>query len=284
MLEFSIGYTIYNRQDLIKPILEGITNSFPESTEVIMHFDACTDQSIQQFQKHKHILGDREVIVLKTKRDLFELKSNNLLIQTFTRNILAIFQSDMVCSDPSICDRATEIIEHLGSSLGLLGARDGFELDGEKRISFVKNKWSPSTTEGHILREDEYIRRSFVNRGPIFLTRYVLKLLGGFDEAFYPGCYDDRDFCCRAKYDYGLRNVVMYSQMVEDRSQTTSKLDDSLLYSLNREVFWRKWGNHLDFSPRLGFGTRLMNRFGFSQSLRRMLVSKNILTKFIGKQ
>ena len=279
MMDWSVGYTIYNREDLVIPILKGVAKCFPQACEVIIHFDACTDESHQVFWKYRSVLGKRKVRVLRSSRDLFELKSNNLLIDVFTGDVLAIFQGDMICVDENICERAEKIIAEYGDSLGLLGARDGFEVVGGKRVNLTKNRWS--TSKGNrIIREGEHVEKSFVNKGPIFLTRHTVNKLKGFSEDFYPGSYDDRDFCCRAKYDHDLTNVVMFSKVLEDRKASTTKLNEPLLYSLNQTKFVDKWGNRLGYLKPHGFRGCLLNHVrhvvNFASKphpLRRMLLS-----------
>jgi len=276
MIDFSVGYTFYNREDMVVPVLEGIARCFSNDCEVILHFDACTDRSLQTFKKNCSILGKREVKVLKTKRDLFELKSNNLHIDTFTRDVLAIFQDDMVCVDPYLCGRVERVMDEYGERLGLLGARDGYEVEGGERVDFARNEWS-STQEGVLIGMGEWFEHTFINRGPIFLTRNLLEKVPCFNEDFYPGSFDDRDFCCRAKFLHGLSNVVMYSRIREVRTYKTTILDEFLLQTLNAKKFYDKWRRYvgcpqngvLDESLR---GT--LNLLSRSHAIRRELMKK----------
>lgn len=277
-MDYTVGYTIFNKEHSIIPILNGIAKCFPEDCEVIFHFDACTDRSFNVLQRNKHILGKRKLIVLQNSRDLYELKSNNLLIDTFTKDVLVIFQDDMICIDENLCNRADEIIREYGDSLGLLGARDGFDVEDGNRVNFVKNQWSPSPSPGRILKRGEFVERSFVNRGPIFLTRTTLEKIPGFSEDFYPGSWDDRDFCCRAKYEHGLVNIVMFSRIMERRERKATKLDAAILHRLNGRKFFCRWGKYVGsigdqhLSRLLWDGLNSVSR---SEIIRQMLVSKH---------
>lgn len=275
MTSFTVGYTIYNRQDSIIPILEGIAKCFSKDCEVVMHFDACTDLSRPIFESNKGILGKRQIVVRETNPDFFELRGNNLLIGTFTSDVLVIFQDDMVCADSKICSTIEGLIARYGNSLGLIGGRDGFELSEEKRVKFVKNYWSPSRTAGYYLKLGESRERTFVNRGPIVLTRSLIDKIGGFNTDYCPGTYDDRDFCCQAKFTHSLTNVVMQTHVDERRQGKTSKLREPMLYTLNAMTFWKKWGERLGYEPKWQLGRAMLELLAKNKRLRDLLIFKN---------
>ena len=129
MLNFSFGYTIFNKAHLIPQIIEGIKDVLKENDEAIFLFDACSDNSIEVFDEEKKWLKCSVVKVVE-KNELFETRANNRILKIASRGIVVLFQDDMILQDLKIKEKIFRIVKKYGDELGLVGARTGYETDG----------------------------------------------------------------------------------------------------------------------------------------------------------
>ena len=225
--------------------------------EVIFLFDACTDGSLEIFNKIKHHLPCT-VNILTSEKDLFETKANNDILQTATKDIVVLFQDDMICRDSLFRNKILNVIKIYGKELGLMGGRDGFDLASTKFPEDIVERvssWTPYPSfkdtpyKTRLLKDGEFKQRTFVNRGPLVFTRRLLETVGYFDEAYFPLWNDDTDYCARARFRYGLKNVVfqckIQSPLKWGATRGGTKLKMKPIMKKNWKLFIDRWGGQL---------------------------------------
>lgn len=183
---------------------------------------------------------------------MFETKANNRILKEASNDIIILFQDDIINQDPKLKEKIAKVVETYGDSLGLLGGRSGYELDGDfKPYKRVSNWEHLSEQYGYRLREGEFKERTIVNRGPIVLTKDLLKEVGHFCEKFAPQWHDEADYCCRAKFRHGRKNVVFQCNVLSPlkwgATRTISKLKKQWgeLEKRNWNLFIGRWGKDL---------------------------------------
>lgn len=150
-------------------------------------------------------------------KDLFETKANNEILRYFMseseNDVIALFQDDIVLKDSHFKEKIAAVIKSI-PNLGLMGGRSGFELRSvkfpEQPVDKVSNWEHKADQYGLVLAEEQisYMKRTFLNRGPIVFTRDLINKVGYLDEAYYPQWGDDLDYCARCKFQHNLENVV----------------------------------------------------------------------------
>ena len=253
-MRFTVGYTIFNKVQLIPKIIWGIKDAFNEEDEIIFLFDNCTDGSLDAFQQLKGYLPVKPKIIITTQ-DLYEIKANNKILREATNDVIVLFQDDIVNHDKELKSKIQRLIETYGNSLGLLGGRSGYELTGdpnlpEKSYGRASNWEHLEKQYGERLPEGGSKERTILNRGPVVFTRQLLNEVGYFDEELYPQWGDDMDYCCRAKFKYGKKNVVFQCNVESQlRWGTThsgkSKVQVSRVINKNWDLFISRWGEDL---------------------------------------
>lgn len=218
MTRFTVGYTIFNKANLIPDIIDGLKKCFSKDDEFIFLFDSCVDRSLEVF-KEQNLEGYNYQVIIP-EGEQFEIKSNNRILKEAVNDVIILFQDDMLCLDPSIKDKVTQVLNYFGDSLGLLGGRDGFELRSisfpEKPVDMLSSWTHGVGGDRTMLSVGEFGVRTILNRGPVVFTRRLLDTVGYLNEDYYPQWGDDMDYCMRCKYKYGLSNVVFQANIRSD--------------------------------------------------------------------
>ena len=250
MRRYMIGYGVWNKQDMVGWLLEGIGYHAPETLEVRFIFDECGDASESNFdlmssQILANIPQTKHVRVSKASSptSLHETGVHNALMRHFMGetdcDVLIVPQDDQRICGPIIL-RLEGMLNHFGDRIGIVGGRDGYE-SGLSRI--IGSEWSESTLQER-LRPGVWAERSFLNSGPLVYVRAVVDKVGYIDPA-YEHWYAWDDYCMRCKYEHGLANAVVGTEIRHlqfGRTLSTSYYSDGSL-AHDHELFQRKWGD-----------------------------------------
>lgn len=227
-----------------------MSNTTNKEDEFIFLFDACTDTSREEFEQVKHLLPSQPKIIA-SETDLFEVKANNAILKQAEREVIALFQDDILLHDPLFKEKI-EAVRYNVPNLGLLGGRTGFELSGEpdfpeRALDKVSNWEHLENQYGIRLAEGQFAKRTILNRGPIIFTQKLLSEVGYLNEDYFPQWGDDMDYCCRAKFGHDKENIV-FQCAVESRLEWgtthTKKTKVNLKTTLraNWQRFITDWG------------------------------------------
>ena len=239
---FTIAYYIFNKGPFIGRIVECLRRF--EGFPLIVFFDGCTDDSVSQFMKYRTSLKNCRVFV-NGPYDLFETRCNNFLLKTFETDCCILCQDDMLPENTKFIELADKIMLS-DARAGLIGFKDGYEMKiVSKYEDFVCAPWSFSKFRDKVLMPGEYHKRTFVNRGPLCISRKVVEKIGLLDERFAPLFWDDNDYSLRA-VSAGLNNYIAYSE-VECRpewgaTRSGSKIPCKQVFVANQTSFAWKWG------------------------------------------
>jgi GT2 family glycosyltransferase len=260
-MNVSVGYTIYNKKNLISSIV-GSLGWLDDDDELIFLFDSCTDGSLEELLRlQKYLPINSEIIV--PDDELFEIKANNEILKRATKDVVILFQDDMICKDFDFKEKVSRVISsYKPSELGLMGARSGYELDGTPNFPPVcrynVSNWEHKLEQvGEKLKDGEFKERTVLNRGPIVFTKNLINDVGYLNEDLFPLWGDDVDYCCRA-VSKGRKNVVFESEIysplewgtMRTKNKTYPLGDGSIATSgtvmrRNWKYLYEKWGNLL---------------------------------------
>ena len=204
-MKFTLGYSVWNKVDMLSWLLEGIINNFsPTNTEVVFHFDACTDGSDVAFDSltpywlmQRGGFKPEQIHKLVSPAEVREVGGHNALIKWFMERqqsqFLIVAQDDQHFKNTP-CPFLESLAGMYGKSLGLIGGRDGY---GVGYSNFTGSTWSESTVQRR-LRHGEFVQLPYMNSGPIVYNARLISEVGLLDEEF------------RAYYvwdDYGHRAI-----------------------------------------------------------------------------
>jgi len=193
-----ISYGIWNKQDMIEWLLEGISECVPADHDVLFMFDNCIDNSIVNFENAITKYPNRKWFKKVFDSEVHEIHMHNEALNyliTYNYDCTVVFQDDMRLLSPLKFNYPT-------NRLGLVGGRDGYEFNHSEMCS---SEWSESNQEDQVrYKPYKFIEKSFLNCGPIFYFNNTIKKVGFLDESF-KHFYAWDDLCCRC-LDIGLVN------------------------------------------------------------------------------
>lgn len=215
-MNVTVGYTIYNKKNLISNIV-GSLGWLDSNDELIFLFDACTDGSLEELLRIQRYLPIEPEIIVPDD-ELFEIKANNEILRRATKDVIILFQDDMICKDHNFREKISRVISaYKPNELGLIGSRTGYELEGTPNFPpvcrYAVSNWEHKPEQvGEKLKDGEFKERTVLNRGPIVFTRNLINDVGYLDEGLFPLWADDIDYCCRCSMR-GRKNVVFQSDI-----------------------------------------------------------------------
>jgi len=213
MHKYMIGYGVWNKQDMVGWLLEGIGAYAPEVSCVHFVFDSCVDASEANFdimysQLIKNVARTAHVHITKwaSKEPLHEIGIHDAIMHHFMNetdcDVLIVPQDDQRICDPILL-RMEGMLGHFGSRIGLIGGRDGY-FEGLSKI--VGSVWSESVLTER-LQPGVWCERPFLNSGPLIYTRDMITKVGYHDRQF-EHWYAWDDYCMRCR-DAGLTSAVV---------------------------------------------------------------------------
>lgn len=238
---FTIAYTIFNKGFLVKSIINSLARF--ENCKVLFFFDNCTDDSLDEFHRYRHLLQNCTAYV-NHHYDYFETRANNYLLSKSETMYTLLVQDDMILSDVSILESVRNIYS-AQQDVGLVGFKDGYEMDvANQYYNFASSPCSTSKTKGEVLAPGQAKPRTFVNRGPLCVPRTVIDRVGLFDTRFSPLFWDDNDLSIRCTKK-GFKNFVAHGDVLSKpewgATRGGTKLKCKHYYLANQYRFAKKW-------------------------------------------
>lgn len=214
-------YTVWNKRAHIPWICEGIRKCIPKGSIIDFVFDNCTDGSQDEFKSLVYAppnqygsLHGFSVRSFDSEKKL-RMPNTNDAIERFMKSDCALFltpQDDMKIQDKRIVPNLIKLYQEV-QNIGLVGMRDGI-MNNE----FYSANHSPGggpTNQTTFLISGEYKAVSFVNDGPLCLSKHTIEKVGLFDTEFWAH-YIDNDYCWRAEAQ-ALQNYVMGAEIVHEK-------------------------------------------------------------------
>ena len=214
-MKYIVAYSVWNKIDMLTWMLEGITENFnPADTEVVFHFDVCSDDSIIAFHALKDYwlarLGFKHKILVADQKgpQLREVGGHNKILhymmeETDAQSVI-IAQDDQRFNQPIVA-HLDKLDQHYGNRLGVITGRDGYYWQFQKTAgSFWSDTYPPVQIR---LAHGEWQERPCMNTGPLVYNRNVVSKVGYQDELFW-AYYSWDDYALRAK-NAGFVNGVL---------------------------------------------------------------------------
>ncbi len=189
-MKFMVGYTVWNKVDMLTWLLEGIVDCFRAAeTEVAFHFDNPLDDGDLAFDSlvpyWLNIRGGwkpEQVHKVVSRTEVRELGGHNKLIDLFMASncdMLIVAQDDQHWNQSPVLE-LERLAAHYGDRRGLIGGRDGYCANYG---SFTGSSWSESTVQRR-LKTGEWVELPYQNSGPNVYNRHLVEKVGKLDELF----------------------------------------------------------------------------------------------------
>lgn len=199
----SIVLTIFNQQDILPMVLDGIfKNSSPLVKEVVYVLDGCTDNSEIILLRYLLFHSFSKTRILYAN-NVFETKANNIGLRQCSEPYVVIVQDDMVIQEKDWDKRLLDPILKYEDIFAVTSrtAHDNVINDG--KLCFVNMAGREVGTPRNI-----FAIRDSVNRGPLLIRHDVLEQMDYLDEIYAPQGFDEHDLCYRAYASGGWKAGV----------------------------------------------------------------------------
>lgn len=205
----TVGCAFHNKRHLVREILTSYAELLTHPCKFIFIFDGCTDGTEKEACKAwSELTQPEDEAMILTAPDVFELNTNNMMIDTFGTDFLVIFQDDMILRDETLLECIGFALDQEGDKLGVIGFRDGFN---KKYKGMRSSSWSASP--GRELAMGEMVPVEMVNRGPIVFNRRLYEKIGKLRTVYNKsGSHIEMDYCLQAR-QAGFVNLVIGSDI-----------------------------------------------------------------------
>jgi GT2 family glycosyltransferase len=217
---------VYNQADLTKNCLESIVVHSDLPYRLILIDNASGDETRKSLEDFAR--SHKNTTLLRNQENLGWVKAVNQGIKLATSPYLCIMNNDTVVRTQAWLSKMIAVAEMAGDT-GLVNPM--FELKRE----LGDNK--------------PFIEIDFCRGYCVLIKRAVIDKIGGLDEAYGLGYYDDDDFSVRA-IRAGFKCVRANEIVVEhlkDSTFTELFKDDvrRSLHEKNKQLFYTRWGKRL---------------------------------------
>ncbi len=240
----SIVIPVYNQYKYTHACLWSILNNTENfEYEIIIGDDNSSDETMHIAKKIEGIT------VVRNEQNLGFLLNTNNAVSHARGKYIVLMNNDIIVRKNWL-DSLLKTIEQ-DEKVGYVGGKylEGSGLVHEAGSFVDKNGYTgfyhqlerAKSKEVNKLKEVDYCSAC----GVIF-KKEVWDKIGGFDEIFSPGYYEDVDLCYQIKYNLGLKIVYqpeceMYHFHGQTHGEKATKQS-----ALNRAKFVQKWGKFLE--------------------------------------
>lgn len=240
----SIITLTYNQLEYTKKFIDSLFDFSGNNFELIVVDNASTDGTqdyLNQLQK-KYV---NVKVILNESNAGFPAAVNQGILEAST-DYLLIANNDIVVTKNWL-ERMIEVMES-DKSIGLVGpisnSVSGVQLDKEAVYSSIEamHIYAQKSREKNIGKTFFFPRLAFLC--PL-IRKEVFEKIGGLDERFSPGNFEDDDFCLRAQLA-GFKAVVAKDVFIHHYGSKSFTADGIENYSnrleTNKNIFINKWG------------------------------------------
>lgn len=240
----SIVIPVYNNLEYTRRCLESLIKFTPRLNGLIIIDNASMDQTKEYLAELK---GDdsRLKIILNSENIGFP-KAVNQGLKECESEFVVIANNDIIFTK-GWASRLIEIADS-DEKIGIVGPISnivsGVQLDKNARYSSIEemHKYAAKVRKENAGKYFEFPRVAFLCT---LIKREVIDKIGGLDERFSPGNFEDDDFCLRAQLA-GYKTVVAQDVFIHHFGSKSFMANGTEEYAKklehNKQVFIEKWG------------------------------------------
>lgn len=238
----SIVILTFNQLQYTIECLESIRKQTPEPYEIIFVDNGSTDESVKWLQRV--IKENANYKLIENEKNLGFAKGCNQGITASSGEFILLLNNDVVVTEGWL----SGMLECLNSDsgIGIVGPMTN-NISGGQKVVDAKYKTIEQMHEfAKSFRERNRHQRVYQRRIVGFcmlFRRELVKKIGGLDERFHSGNFEDDDYCLRVELE-DYRNCIagdVFTHHYGSRSFIGNRIDYCSAMSGNRRVFNDKW-------------------------------------------
>ncbi len=242
-LKLSVIVPVFNQLDYTQKFLDSLLKTSNMQFETII-IDNASDAETEKYLKE---LEDSNIIqLIRNEKNLGFPVAVNQGITASSGEFILIANNDIILTDGCL-EKLIEVAES-DSSVGIVGPISnevsGFQKDNDAKYETIDEMhlYASDLAEKNTGELIIFPRVAFLCT---LIKREVIEKIGGLDERFSPGNYEDDDFCLRNQLA-GYKTAIAKGIFVHHFGSKSFKSNGTKSYSeilhKNRQKFIDKWG------------------------------------------
>lgn len=242
--EVSIVIPVYNQLDYTKQCLDSLANTVNQKVELIIVDNASSDGTYEYLSDYNN--SKINLVLIRNDENLGFPKAVNRGIEETAGQYVLIANNDIIFNGNWL-ERMIEVAES-NCKIGLVGPISnevsGLQRDENAVYSSIE-EMKEYAYSGNARNKNQVLNFPRLAFLCTLIKREVINKIGGLDERFSPGNYEDDDFCLRAQLA-GFKAVIAKDVFIHHFGSKSFKADGNEAYrkrlETNREIFSNKWG------------------------------------------
>ncbi len=240
----SIITLTYNQLNYTKAFIDSVFQFTSIPFELIIVDNASNDDTVKYLKDLEK--SDNKVKVIFNNENLGFPKGVNQALRIAEGNYFLIANNDIIVTENWL-ERMIQVSES-NPQIGLVGpisnAVSGVQIDKEAKYNSIDemHKYAASIKEKNKNQTFEFPRVAFLCT---LIKKEVVDKIGGLDERFSPGNFEDDDFCLRAQLA-GYKTVIAKDVFIHHFGSKSFTADGIKKYEerleINKKIFIEKWG------------------------------------------
>jgi GT2 family glycosyltransferase/predicted HAD superfamily hydrolase len=240
----AIGMISYNNHEILRLCIDSIISSINPDIKIFI-FDNNSDIDTIKSLGEYELLYDN-IRVIYSKINLGFPSAVNQLLCICKKEFFIILNNDIIVTDKMV-EKLVEVAES-DSKIGMVGPISnevsGLQKDNNAKYSTIEemHKYAAEVREKNKDQILHFPRIAFLCT---LIKREVIDKIGGLDERFSPGNYEDDDYCLRAQLA-GFKTVIAKDVFIHHYGSKSFKADGGNKYAelleINKQKFIDKWG------------------------------------------
>ncbi len=237
----SIIIPVFNQFEYTKACIESIRRFTHIPYEIIIIDDNSTDETSQAIQKEK------DIRYYKNDENRGFPYSVNLGLLKALGKYCIVLNNDTVVTEGWVDKlvKYSNLHQNIGIIAPVTNYVSGPQLDKDANYDSIE-KMHEYAAKVAIERENQLLEFPRVAFLCTLIKREVIEKIGGLDERFSPGNFEDDDFCLRAQLA-GFKTIIAKDVFIHHFGSKSFKKDGSKAYNerieTNRKIFVDKWGS-----------------------------------------
>ncbi|MGE5406732.1 MAG: glycosyltransferase [Methanosarcina sp.] len=244
----SIIVLTYNGLKYNKEFINSVLKYTKAKYEIIAVDNASTDGTVEYLEDLRNMRDNIKVVFNESNLG-FPMAVNQAL-KAASGNYVLIANNDIVVTDGWL-ERMLEVAES-DNTAGIVGpvsnAVSGLQIDKNAKYKNITemHKYAKKVRKQNAGKTLAFPRVAFLCT---LIKKEVIDTIGGLDERFTPGNFEDDDFCLRAQLS-GYKTIIAQDVFIHHYGSKSFKADGEQKYferlNINKEKFIDKWGGDSD--------------------------------------
>ncbi len=240
----SVIVPVFNQKDVTQEFLTSIGESIPKAVEIII-IDNNSDKMTREFLR-SYSRSTSNVVLISNSENLGFPKAINQGMKISRGEYIVIANNDIILTENWL----QKMILHAERSpeIGIVGPVSN-RVSGYQKLKAVDyenieqmREFAENLSKENEGKYFEFPRVAFLCA---LIKREVIEKIGGLDEQFTPGNYEDDDYCLRAQLA-GFKTVIALDVFIHHYGSKSFTADGEEKYqnllNKNKKKFLEKWG------------------------------------------